>query len=433
MHAITPSNRRPGLRRLTVISAAGLLLSATAFTSGSSATTSTSASDSRGRPANNTSILGPKNVAHGAPINVGVVSDGRTPTFDNTVELRAADAVGKYVNDYRGGFAGRPINLVKCEANGDPGKTSDCANQLIQANVALVIAGAISNNATLHTALHSAHIPLFVFGTGDQSILSDADSTFQLASANAGLSALPIAAAQKHKIAKVNAVVIDVPAATSFYTGVGKRIFDTARVKLNLVAVPPGTPDVTPQITQITSGGKSAVFIIGDETLCIAAIKGLRAANFSGPITTLNYCDDAAIKKAVGSGMKGVIMAASSPLGDTKDPGYRLFTAIIHTYGSGSIDPSSAQASNMFSTILAARDALEGLTGTVTTASIISTIKAMPEKPVPAGGGIRYRCNGKADPSTPAVCTRGVLQTILDSNGNPTLPYQVVGNTPIPG
>jgi len=59
-------------------------------------------------------------VATGAPIKIGVVSDGRTAAFDNTVQLRAAAAIVKYLNDYRGGIGGRPISLVTCETAGDP-------------------------------------------------------------------------------------------------------------------------------------------------------------------------------------------------------------------------------------------------------------------------------------------------------------------------
>jgi branched-chain amino acid transport system substrate-binding protein len=56
----------------------------------------------------------------------------------------------------------------------------------------------------------------------------------------------------------------------------------------------------------------------------------------------------------------------------------------------------------------------------------------MPETDLPGGGGLRFRCNGQAFPATPAVCTRGTLRTSLDAEGQPTLPYEPVGNSPIP-
>jgi len=74
--------------------------------------------------------------------------------------------------------------------------------------------------------------------------------------------------------------------------------------------------------------------------------------------------------------------------------------------------------------------ALEGITGDITPATVIETIKAMPEMELPGSGGLRFRCNGTALEFAPAVCTRGVLYTTLDANGDPTT-YEQVGNTPI--
>ncbi|MBL7495057.1 hypothetical protein I6A84_29940 [Frankia sp. CNm7] len=54
-----------------------------------------------------------------------------------------------------------------------------------------------------------------------------------------------------------------------------------------------------------------------------------------------------------------------------------------------------------------------------------------PAKPVPAGGGLNFRCDGKAVPLTSAVCVRGTMRTQLGADGQPTLPYRAVGATPI--
>jgi branched-chain amino acid transport system substrate-binding protein len=116
-----------------------------------------------------------------------------------------------------------------------------------------------------------------------------------------------------------------------------------------------------------------------------------------------------------------------SPIGDPDDPGLRLLGAIVDTYGEGDIDVENALTTNMFSTMMGARDALDGLTGEVTPASIIATIKAMPETDLPGGGGLTFQCNGQAFALTPAVCTRGALRTTLDADGEPKLPYEPVG------
>ncbi|HKE73149.1 MAG TPA: ABC transporter substrate-binding protein [Acidimicrobiales bacterium] len=420
-----------GLCRGLAVLAAGLLLAAAAC--GGSDGGGDDSSGSGSGSADAAALLGPRDRAEGEPVKVGVVSDGRTAALDNTMQLRAAAAVARYINEHRGGIAGRPIRLVTCESEGDPGKAADCAAELIQAKVALVVLGETTAAATVQQAVHDAHIPLFAYGSGDQSVLLDPDSTFTLASTTAGLADLPIDVAKEHHLKKVTAVVIDVPAATGFYKTIGKEMFADAGIDLDVVPIPPGQADMAPQMTQIASGGPTVVHIIGNDAFCIAALGGLRDAGFDGPIDTLNSCINDSVRQAVGDYLKGVVMASPSPVGDRDDPGLKLLGAIIDTYGRGDIDVDNALATNMFSTMMGAREALGGLTGAVTPATITAAIKAMPETDLPGGGGLKFRCNGKAFALTPAVCTRGSLRTTLDAQGEPTLPYETVGASPIPG
>jgi branched-chain amino acid transport system substrate-binding protein len=385
-----------------------------------------------GSDGDNAELLGPSDPASGEPIKVGVVSDGRTPALDNTMQLRTADAVAEYINEHRAGIGGRPIDLVPCETRGDPSGAEGCATELIQAEVVLTVMGETSGAAIIQAAMHDSGIPLFAYASADQSVLLDPDSTFALVSPTAGLSDLPIDVAEENDISKVTAVVIDVPAATGFYETIAADIFEEAGIELELVAIPPGQADMSPQMTQIASGDETVVHIIGNDAFCIAAMNGLRGAGFEGPIDTLNSCVNDSVREAVGDYLEGVVIASPSPIGDPDDPGLRLLAAIVDTYGEGDIDVESSLATNLFGTMMGAREALDGLTGEVTPATIVETIRAMPETELPGGGGLRFRCNGQAFPATPAVCTRGTLRTTLDAEGQPTLPYEPVGSSPIP-
>ena len=84
----------------------------------------------------------------------------------------------------------------------------------------------------------------------------------------------------------------------------------------------------------------------------------------------------------------------------------------------------------MFTVLAAFQTATGGISGDVTPETVIAAIKAMPETDLPGAGGLRFRCNGKADATMPAVCVRGGLVTTLDSEGQPS-EYEAVGVTPI--
>ena len=83
----------------------------------------------------------------------------------------------------------------------------------------------------------------------------------------------------------------------------------------------------------------------------------------------------------------------------------------------------------MFISVMAFHVAVEGITGDVTPQSVVATIKAMPSKLLPGGGGLHFRCNGSAVAGSPALCVRGGLVTQLDAKGEPTT-YKPVGDSP---
>ena len=432
MDQLTPTHRpgRPAgrLRGAAAAVITVALLSAAAACGSDDDDSSSSPSGGAGTD-NDAEVLGTENAASGEPIKVGFVSDGRTATIDNTAHGQAADAMAEYLNDYEAGLAGRPIELVECEAQGEPGKATDCANQLVQAEVAVVVMPESQAAASVHTVTKENKIPLFVYGVADTSILADGETAFALVDVFAGLSDLPIGVAEDEGIEQVTAVVIDVPAATAFFEVLAPDIFDEAGIDLELVTVPPTQADMTPQMTEIASGDETVVHIIGNDSFCIAAMNGLESAAYDGPITILNGCGNEATATGVGDYMDGVVMAAPFALGDDSEPGIQLWNAIADTYGEDIDDPDDGLTT--FITFMAMRLALEDLQGDVTTETIISTVQAMESTPIPGSAGLEFRCNGKAAPLLPAICTRGSLRVTLDADGQPMLPYELAGSTPI--
>ncbi|HET7719570.1 MAG TPA: hypothetical protein VFK43_06345, partial [Acidimicrobiales bacterium] len=51
--------------------------------------------------------------------------------------------------------------------------------------------------------------------------------------------------------------------------------------------------------------------------------------------------------------------------------------------------------------------------------SVIEAAKSMPWTEHRGSGGRHIRCNGKADPAYPAVCSNAVLYANLDGEGHP--------------
>ena len=378
----------------------------------------------------NAEVLGTKKAAAGEPVKVGFVSDGRGPAIDNTHQAVAADGVVSYVNDYLGGIAGRPVELVKCETRFDPGKATECADEFVQEGVAGVLMPENATALPVFEVLKANKIPLFAYGVGDSALLLDDEVMFSLVDPIGGLADSPISIAEDQDLDKVTVVVVDVPAATTFYRTIAPDIFDEAGLELEVIAIPPDQADLTPQMTEIANGDPTSVHIVGQDSFCIAGINGLFGAGFDGPISMLSgSCDTDAVKTALKDKLEGVYVSSATANGDIEDEGIELWNAIVDEYG---VDVEPDKGMTTFITVLAFRRALESLTGDVTPASVRSTIRAMEPAPLPGGGGMDFRCSGKARPLLPAVCANGNLRSQLDDTGETTLPWTLVGNDPIP-
>jgi branched-chain amino acid transport system substrate-binding protein len=416
-----------GRRRLGSFLALLLVVSLGAASCGSDAKTAAPSGSTSG----SSKVLGPLDKADGTPVKIAVISDGQMSTGDTSYEAKVIRAEAKWLNDHRKGIAGHPIDLVVCETRGDPGKAADCANQVIEQDVTAVITGQLRQMETVWKPLHEAKVPVIFYGANGDQILADRERTFSLASNTAPVVLPALVAKQKGVKKKVAIAVLDVPAATELYEDTAPALFEELGVEFEVFPIPPGVPDVTPQMQRIASGGFGVVHLVADPSACIAILNGLRNVGAKVAITTLSFCVDDATRAAVGAeNLAGVVMSATSPAGlDNADT--RLYKAILDTYADGFRPQAEGSAMNSMMPLGALSVALEDLQGDLTPESLVTGLHQMTQKQLPFSGGLTFRCNGKANPASPAICVRGSLVATLDKAGKPGS-YDKVGDTPIP-
>ncbi len=404
-------------QRVGALALAGLMLLAVSGTSG--------AAVARGADA-----LGKKNPAKGEPVVIGMITEGESANVDGTFENEGFDIAVQFVNEYRGGLGGRPLELLICESQLDAGKAIDCANQMIAEEVPAVLIGGSSFQEQLWRPLHDAGIPVFMGSASAAAVLEDPDSTFVLADPDAAVVDLPLGIAKEAKTKKVSAAVIDVPAALEILEGKTIPKMKKAGIKMDIVAIAPGTPDVTPEMQGIVDNKSGEVFAIGNDALCIAIFNGLAAVGYKGKVAAVSQCYTDATKEAVPADvLEGLIITATAPIG-VDDPSLDIFEAAIDKYNPG-LEVDNTGRIRPFTQTVAFVDALKGIKGKITAAKVLAKIKNAPEQELVASGGQKFRCNGKANPASPAVCVRGTLVTTIDETGNPGA-YDVVGASPIP-
>ncbi|OHV48825.1 ABC transporter substrate-binding protein [Pseudofrankia sp. BMG5.36] len=429
--AAEPAAARPGGRLRLRLAGITVLAAGLAFMSACGG-----GSDDAGAPATPTANgsagaadpLGPVDKATGAPVKIGLIGEGATPVLDARPADQVAEATVKYLNEHKAGIGGRPIELTICETQGDPSKAADCGNQMIEKGVVAVLIGTSGVVDDAWKPLGEAKIPVMLYGSSDPALLSS-QTTFSLGNPTFPVIDLPIQVAKDEGNKKVTAIVIDVPAALHSAQEVAPPLFAKAGIGYDLIRVAPGTADMTPQMQQVVSNGSDEVFIIGNDSFCISAMNGLKAVGFTGTISAISQCVTDATRKSVpGATLKGMVVSATAPVGPDS-PSMRLYQKVVDTYGTD-IDTSVQDSMIAFMLTAGLQTALDGISGDITPATVTSTIKAMKETELPGGAGLKFRCNGKADPANPAVCVLGGLTTTLDDKGQPAA-YKVLGNTPI--
>src|SRR5262245_51255643 len=415
-------------RGLALVALSVLVLAAVACGGDDDDDTSSSGS---GTTTEGTDLLGPENVASGDPIKVGMVSDGATQAFDNTDELRAAQAAAEYYNNHKGGIGGRPIEVVTCETGADPAGATDCANQLVEAEVVAVALSQSAGADSVWEPLHAAGIPTLFFQTSTEAMLADTADSFVMVNPLATLYGTPIAAAEAEDTDKLAFVLIDVPQAlASFESGAADAILENAGLEYELIKVPVGTADMTVQMQQVVDADAGVVQIVGNDAFCIAAIQGLNAVGYDGAITMISQCVTDATREALPGQLEGISITSTMALGAADDPAYQLYLAVMDKYGEDLDDIENAAAMGGYTVMSSLALALQGISGDVTPATAAATIKGMSESDFPGADGLTFQCGGTAFEPQPAVCSNGSLRATLDADGFPAS-YEAVDSTDI--
>lgn len=379
-------------------------------------------------------LLGPEDAASGEPVKVGMVSDGATDAFDNTDELRAAQATARYWNAHKAGIGGRPIEVVTCETGADPAGATDCANQFVEQDVVAVALSQSAVTESVWEPLHAAGIPTLLFQAFGEGVMTDEQSTFTLLNPLGTYFGLPLSVAESEGADKIAFVVIDVPQALDILReGDGPGILENAGLEYEVVPIAPGTADMTSQMQQVVDEDVGVVQVIGNDAFCIAAFNGLAAVGYEGAITSISQCiTDATREGVAGGGLEGIYLTATVALGAADDPTFQLYQAVMDTYGEDVTDVNNNTAMGAYAAMGALATALEGIEGDVTPETVIQAIKAMPESDLPGAGGVTFQCGGSAMASQPAVCTNQSLRTQLDAEGQPTT-FEVVDSSDVLG
>jgi branched-chain amino acid transport system substrate-binding protein len=361
------------------------------------------------------SVLGTPKPAKGTPLKIGWISDGGGAATDGPGEKAATGAAVKYVNEYLGGVQGRPIELVWCETALTPAGATDCANQMVTAKVPIVLASTPGVADPIVKVLTEAKIPFLVHTAVDQSVVLSADA-YVLTNV-LGFLATPVKIAKDKGYKKVATLIIDLPVSVGPVKAIEQPLYDKAGIAVDYTAVPPGTPDMTPQVQAAASKNPDMFVIIGDPTFCTAGLSALKTVGFKGTIFINQQCMSPDLAKSVPGGTKDVLVGTAQALAAGEDHESKLYTAVMAKYAPG-VAPFQTIRPNAYAAVLGFARAMSGSTGEVTPDSVRATFASAQPQPMPLLSGETFKCDGTLFKLTPAVCSTGMAVATLDADGN---------------
>ena len=399
-------------------------LSLTVAGCGSSGTGTGTGSGSRAASGDE-AALGTPNPATGSPITIGVISDGKSAQIDDTDEYKGAEAAAAYANAYLGGISGHKIVVKLCQSLTDPATSTDCANQMVTAKVSAVVEGTLAAVDQTVSVLSAAKIPLAMNSASTQLAMTSP----HVYSLSNGLALFGAAAAQAKKLGvkKADLVVIGVPAAVGPARDVGAALFKKEGIDLTITALPPGTADMTPQISSAAAGHPELYHVFGSPSFCTPALQAIKTVDPKAKVMAISQCLSDAGASTIPGGYAGIQVLSASDL-DPENPETKLFDAVMARYGDGG--QASIHGAQGYSPMLGFIRALNAakVSGT-TPAAIDAAIKSAPPTLYPLGAGGAFQCNGKQMAIAPNVCSSTGIMATAKADGTLS-DYQLIPSDP---
>ncbi|MCZ0913057.1 ABC transporter substrate-binding protein [Gordonia amicalis] len=365
----------------------------------------------------------PSNAATGDPIKIGFITpEGGAVTTPMVRE--GGEAAVEYLNNNGGGIGGHKIDLVVCKQQEEPASaTTKCANQMVEEKVSVVVSPLGAQGAVMLPIVAGAGIPYVAQAPVSQAEMATPGS-FMLSGGIVAVLAGQAATAAKDGLKKVSLIIGDSGDAAASVKALGDPMFQRAGVALNVVTIPTGAADLTPQITAGLADNPDAVSILGDTRQCISVLKTLQTVAPDAKKYLIASCLDKPVLDAVGNEAVSGSKAFTTVNLSSDDPSVTQYRSVMAQYAP---DTDPAGLAYIGYQVVAALGELNGLDGTVDAQTFKKALAGAKDVPLPAAPGITFTCDGKAFPPLTSLCSKAIL--VSDVTADAKLENTVATNT----
>jgi branched-chain amino acid transport system substrate-binding protein len=363
-------------------------------------------------------VLGTPHPASGTPVKFGVINVETNAGADFPEVRESEQAAIAYVNEYRDGLDGHPIQLIPCITDGQPSTSASCANKLISDHPVADLGGADIGQAASLPILEKAGIAQI--GGVD---LTPAESSFPNSIifadvAQTGNSDMGIYGVQHFHAKKVAVIAI----------GDTQGIFQAQHGELpaikaaggqgKLFELPPTQADAS-SVVSAALGYSPDLIEMESPSQCVAILTALKSLGNTKPIMSIDPCSAPPVIAATAGAANGMLWF--QPFDDlfaVNNSEVTLTKAVLAKYAPAKM-PIDSPALAGFGTVMNVWSTFHNTpVSQLTSASMLKTLKTGSDHPNWLASP--YTCNGTAIPTEKAVCSAG-QQLYQIKNNQPVL------------
>ena len=342
--------------------------------------------------------LGTPKKASGDPIVVGMLNIESGPvTFPEY--RQAAEAAVKYINDYKGGIGGRPVQLETCATDGQPSTSGRCAGQIADKKPTFILGGADTGAPGAYPVWKRANLAV-VGGIPFTPVESNAPNGVMFIS----VSIADNAAASKYAVEKLGvkkASVIYTDDTQGKFTGLAviAGVLKAQGVDVKTVPLAPNAADFSAAAASAIENQPDMVYV-NSPNACPGVLKALKSVGNQAKIFGIDPCTSPPALKTAGDAAEGLYFAQPFDSLDSGSKDTNVMVAAMQKYGEKNVALDSiAQAG--FNSVMNMQSSLNGIKD-LNTDTILKAFKGSSEQPNFMAHP--FVCNGKQVPGASSVC-----------------------------
>lgn len=309
----------------------------------------------------------------GDPIKLGSILTITNPAWNNQVMKDVNEAFASYINNELGGIDGRPVTVESCDDFGDPAKTSQCLNNLVDDGVVgFVNNSSLSFGANTLPAMEQAGL-VNMGGWPVSSAEYASDHEF-LTSPGASGSYPSLAVFMRAQGAESLAMMYsNTPSGQAASDQIEALWEDLGGGEYTGVEFDPAAPDFTPAVAQAKDADADGLILAVGEGAAARLFQAIEVAGVDGTIGATSASAGETVQDAAAGAMDGVYFSFAAVPATLDREDTNTYRDAMEEYAPDTelTNQGAVAASGM----MFAYDVLSGIEGDITAESVLAAVQ----------------------------------------------------------